>query len=323
MALDLPIIKKKRFDLVVLGHLCLDHVILHEKPYPVRMGGPPVYIGLTARRLGLRTQLIFKYGEDFPSELRPQLSRLALSPDEFAHSKGSTTSYQLQYQDLEHRTLKLLSKAEPITRSDFTSPPSSAAFYAIAPIAGEVSFDLLSWLSTQGAFLFIDVQGFIRQVNANGEIYYSEELKLPRLNPSRTILKGSEEEIKALTHSENPATMVYRLAQYGVNIAIVTRESQGCIVFIKNNSQIWKVSAYTQIDPVDSTGAGDAFTGGFIKGLLETRSIVEACKYGNATASFIIETVGPSGFPTFSQVHDRAKHLSITELPIKETWGHL
>ena len=319
MALDLPTTKGKHFDLAVLGHVCLDHVILRERPYPVRIGGPPVYIGLTARRLGLRTQLVFKYGEDFPPELRTHLSQLTLSGDIFAPRSRLTTSYQLQYHDLEHRTLKLLSKADPIIRSDFARPPSSIAVYAVAPIAGEVSVDMLSWLSTQGAFLFIDIQGFIRQVKANEEVYYSEELKLPRLNPSRTILKGSEEELKALTRSENPTTMAYRLAQYGVNVTIVTRESQGCVVFIKNDPVIWEISAYTKIDLVDSTGAGDAFTGGFIKGLLETGSIIEACKYGNATASFILETLGPSGFPTFSQVQDRVLHLSVKALPIKET----
>lgn len=316
MGLELPSLDGRSFDIAVLGHLCLDHVILHHTTYPVRLGGPPVYIGLTARALGLRTQLISKIGDNFSPEHEVLLNKLTLSKKEFIQRSKYTTSYQLQYQNLGERKLKLLNKADPITQADFPYLPSQTAYFVVSPIAGEVSMDLLSWLSTQEAFLFVDVQGFIRQVKPDKEIVYSHEFKLPPLNPRRTILKGSEDEVQALTHTNDPATMVYRLAQYGVNVAIVTREKHGCVVFIRDESLIMDVSAFTSGELVDSTGAGDAFTAGFIKGLIETGSILDACKYGNATASFILETVGPAGFPTRHHVQERVKQLSFRKLAL-------
>lgn len=52
------------------------------------------------------------------------------------------------------------------------------------------------------------------------------------------------------------------------------------------------IPAYHLDKIVDPTGAGDAFRGGFVGGLLEKKSIEECLKQGNALASFAIEKYG-------------------------------
>ena len=45
---------------------------------------------------------------------------------------------------------------------------------------------------------------------------------------------------------------------------------------------------------VDTTGAGDAFCGGFQVGLFETGDPVQAALYGAVSASFVIEEFSPT-----------------------------
>ncbi|MHA1713029.1 MAG: carbohydrate kinase family protein [Candidatus Ranarchaeia archaeon] len=311
----MPDKNRYRYDLAVIGHLCLDHVKIEDKSYPPRVGGPPIYVGLTARRLGLRTKIYSKIGQHIDENIKSQLSMLNI-PYEKLYRDPQTTSYQLTYHDLEHRSLKLLCLAGPIPTADIISKSGETAIHVVAPIAGEVPARLLEQLNRKGAFLFIDVQGFIRRITKAKTIVYRDQLDLPLIEPSRIILKGSEEEIKALTKADKPGKMASLLSELGAEVSIITREDRGCILYAKQKNKAWEISSYTSIKTVDTTGAGDAFTAGFIKGLLDTRSLIAACKYGNATASFIIETYGPSGFPFPPQVRQRAQTLRAKQVPV-------
>ena len=86
------------------------------------------------------------------------------------------------------------------------------------------------------------------------------------------------------------------------------------MVFSRTANTVWDIATAEDVNVVDSTGAGDAFTAGFLQGLLKSKSLVEAGKYGNATASFILETYGPQGFPSLMEVEERKERLSAQKL---------
>jgi adenosine kinase len=59
---------------------------------------------------------------------------------------------------------------------------------------------------------------------------------------------------------------------------------------------------------IDPTGAGDAWRGGFIAGLLMDNSTKDCLKLGNVMASFAIEKYGTVNHkPTLSQINKRLK----------------
>jgi sugar/nucleoside kinase (ribokinase family) len=78
--------------------------------------------------------------------------------------------------------------------------------------------------------------------------------------------------------------------------AVVIRAAQhGCLIMSRSVAPIW-LPAYYQPGSekiVDTTGAGNAFLGGFVVGHSETGDIVEAAQYGSVAASFLVEQVGP------------------------------
>ena len=47
-----------------------------------------------------------------------------------------------------------------------------------------------------------------------------------------------------------------------------------------------------KVDAIDTTGAGDAFNGGFVMALSEGRDLFEALRYGNATGALSVTKKG-------------------------------
>ncbi|WP_244464332.1 PfkB family carbohydrate kinase, partial [Bradyrhizobium japonicum] len=47
-----------------------------------------------------------------------------------------------------------------------------------------------------------------------------------------------------------------------------------------------------QVNAVDTTGAGDAFNGGFAHALAEGKTILQAIRYANAVAALSVTKVG-------------------------------
>ncbi len=72
-------------------------------------------------------------------------------------------------------------------------------------------------------------------------------------------------------------------------ILIITKGANGADVII--NSKIIHVDAY-KTKTVDESGAGDAFNAGFIAAHLKNFNLIDCVRFGNATASFVVENYG-------------------------------
>ncbi|KJX98665.1 pfkB family carbohydrate kinase like protein [Zymoseptoria brevis] len=80
----------------------------------------------------------------------------------------------------------------------------------------------------------------------------------------------------------------------GAGCIVVRAAEHGCLVMSHKIGAVWLPAVYPSESPkvVDTTGAGNAFLGGFAMGLLESGDFVLAAKYGQVAASFAIEQVG-------------------------------
>ncbi len=84
-------------------------------------------------------------------------------------------------------------------------------------------------------------------------------------------------------------TNVLEIVSLGVSV-ITTLGEKG--VEFRNKKEVYSMKAFKIKKIIDPTGAGDAFRGGFVGGLLEQKSIPDCLKQGNALASFAIEKYG-------------------------------
>jgi ribokinase len=88
---------------------------------------------------------------------------------------------------------------------------------------------------------------------------------------------------------------------FGVPIVIVTLGSKGC--FISQPDVYARVQAHV-VDAVDTTGAGDAFVGGFAAGLVKfNKNVFEAAHFANAVAALSVTRHGTAdSMPTAREI---------------------
>lgn len=98
-------------------------------------------------------------------------------------------------------------------------------------------------------------------------------------------------EAMRLCNLTEPAEILDRLLSTGIAGIALRSGAQGTIV--ADQSGAWRIPVYN-LDVVDVTGAGNAFTGGFLVGYCESYSdIVTAGQYGAISASFMLQQFGP------------------------------
>ncbi len=95
------------------------------------------------------------------------------------------------------------------------------------------------------------------------------------------------------------------------NIAVVTTLGDKGVIY-RDQENFYRVPGYKIKRVIDPTGAGDAWRGGFIAGIMEGKSIPESLKLANATASFAVESYGTVNHnPTKKEILKRVQSLPI------------
>ena len=126
---------------------------------------------------------------------------------------------------------------------------------------------------------------------------------LPGLLPYIDILLGSKEFPNRVTGIADPMEALVELQnRYGSGIVGMTLGDQGAVIYCEG--QFLKSPAYTAPGGCkDTTGAGDAFRGGFLYGMLTGEDIETSMKLGNAVAAMKCSALGARpGLPTLQQL---------------------
>ena len=76
----------------------------------------------------------------------------------------------------------------------------------------------------------------------------------------------------------------------GVSNVIITLGKKG--LYVNNGSEARRFTNYDEIKPVDTTGAGDAFCGGFLAALGEEKDIFDAAAFGNVVSNLSVTRIG-------------------------------
>lgn len=103
------------------------------------------------------------------------------------------------------------------------------------------------------------------------------------------IVVADEEEVMALLGTETYEDTMRDLAKFD-NLFAMTRSEKGSV--IKHGDEIIVQAATPVDDLVDTTGAGDAYTAGFLYGWSHGRSLGESAEIGTLCATRVIQQVG-------------------------------
>jgi len=296
------------FDIVSVGHFSIDSIFLPDRKTPfVVLGGSAAYVSLAARRLESRVAAISKVGGDFPEAYQWWLDQEGVNLSGLKKVEtASTTRFELKYStDLSERTLHLKSKAPSIDADDLPNPLKAFAIH-VAPIAGEVTYEIVEKLKSHADVLSLDPQGLVRRFDEGGNISMGSLLD-SRILDLINVYKSSQSEIQAVTGQTDLVSAVESVHSHGVKIVIVTLGSKGALLSVEGTR--YDVPVCVPAKLVDPTGAGDAFIGGFLAEYVNGENILRCACVGAATASFVVERIGPTFFGDKTQVYQRAHEL--------------
>jgi sugar/nucleoside kinase (ribokinase family) len=296
------------FDITVIGHFSNDCLRLpsNAKPYSI-MGGAVAYVSMVARRLGSSVSVISKVGGDFPDAYLQTLIHEGVHTSNIIKvNNEQTTSFELTYSsDLSTRMLRLQQQSSPITVADLPNSLNSKIFH-IAPIAGEISYDVVKHLKTYGACISIDPQGMIRRFDTTGNVTCSVQIEKSVLNLI-DIYKSSFEEAITLTGQSDLNSIIKTIHKLGPKIVIVTNGEKGSV--LSTPSSIFKVPTYPSDNVVDPTGAGDVFIGALLTEYIAGKNLLWCACVGSAAASIVVENVGSTSFGQKTEIYRRANSI--------------
>ncbi len=117
--------------------------------------------------------------------------------------------------------------------------------------------------------------------------------RIPALLQGLTAFLPAEEELRRLFAHRimDLWEMAEALAAWNVEWVVIKRGVAGHALYERSSGRRWEIPAYpAQVR--DPTGAGSAFCGGFLVGLVNTYDPVEAALHGAVSASLVVERVG-------------------------------
>ena len=119
------------------------------------------------------------------------------------------------------------------------------------------------------------------------------------------FVKASDEDFRSIFGQGSPQDFARKLLFQKTKAVLITMGSQGVLVGMRDGSH--HVPALTG-KPVDATGGGDTFMGGFLSEYIRCGDVLQSAVFGSATALCVIEKTGgvtPERMPTSDQVRAR------------------
>lgn len=131
----------------------------------------------------------------------------------------------------------------------------------------------------------------------------NEDLK--RAVENSRWLVGNDYEISKIVKVLNTSIQIL----VDQNISVITTLGEEGVLYQDKVQQI-KIPAFRLKKIVDPTGAGDAWRGGFIGGVIEDKDTRFCLKQANALASFAIAYYGTVNHrPTYQEILDRINKI--------------
>ncbi len=269
---------------VSIGHITHDLVGNGITP-----GGPALYSTCTARNLGVHTGMITSFS-------RPLLQPSLLHGIEICCKESQhTTTFMNLYNEAGERRQLIKSVAAQIKPEQVPEAWRSANIVNICPVANEYTPEIVQLF--EHSLIGVCPQGWMRRWDSTGHVFCKGWDTFKEVLPYADLVFFSEEDV---AHPEGLAQTYLAYAK----MVVITRGKRGASLYIDDEE--YHSPAFPTVE-VDPTGAGDVFATAFLIKYFETRDPLEAAKFANCVASFVVEKEGIYGIPLKEDVHQRLK----------------
>ncbi|SFR43990.1 carbohydrate kinase family protein [Halogeometricum limi] len=156
----------------------------------------------------------------------------------------------------------------------------------------EATFDLMRRARDAGATVSFDP-------NARPELWsefdYAESVQ--EAFELADVVKATPEDLDELDYDGDPESVGREITEDGPHTVFLTLGSEGSLA-VTTEASPWSDGGDVvshggyDVDPVDTTGAGDAFTAGVVAALVDGRSLSESLAFANAVAAVTTTAAG-------------------------------
>lgn len=323
----------KKRDVITFGRSSIDlysqdigSTFNDIKGFDAFVGGSPLNIAVACARLGLDASLLTAVGDDkvgefivnflnnenvntscIPIKNGARSSAVVLGiepPDKFplVYYRDNAADSQVDINDVQEAKIQEY-KILLINGTALNIEPSRSATFFATEIANKNEVDVILDLDFR-ADQWHDYRAFgltVRAILSRVKIAIGteEEILAATLSSvSQVVIK--DQQISAPEIKGDIEASIKQLLSSGIEILIVKRGEEGASVYKANGNQ-QDVPGFP-VEVLNVLGAGDAFAGGFLYGLLQGWDLYKACRMGNASGAQVVTKKGCANFmPTLNE----------------------
>ena len=186
---------------------------------------------------------------------------------------------------------------------DYDISNGDVSFAHIAPMATSSQLGFINHLADKRINFTLDLAAVKDEIDPR-DIQKQGGLKECR------IFLPSEQEVLAIWGRPVDHALLRLISTEGPEVVAVKMGEKGSLVYDRDRDIVYSVPALA-VDARDTTGAGDAYCGGFMAGYAATGSALQATLMATVSASYAVEHFGALNFlsANFGDAEDRLAEL--------------
>lgn len=289
-------------DVAILGTIVFDIFIPDVKKYPrlgqaIEVKSFPIFTGgcgsntaIVLSKLGVNVSLIGSAGDDlFGKYVIDYLKENNVNTDLVKISRVENTSTSILFINERNERSYFHStganKDIKIGKKEFDVIKKSKIFHIggvnlLPSIDGKPMAEILKNAKSSNVITSIDLAW-----DTKNRWMKNLKYSIPYID----ILMGNQDEIKTLTNEKNLPKAIRKLHQSGIKVIAVKLGEKGSLV--SKDFCIEEVPPF-KIKSKDATGAGDAFAGGFLYGIISGRNLYDSARFGNYCGAIVTQEFG-------------------------------
>ena len=278
-------------DLVTVGWLTIDDIVLLDHTCkPNVLGGGALYSAVGALIWSDRVGVHSVTGRKHIDDVLGRIAAQGLDVTGINAIEGNGLELWLLHETASDKQQIPRLSSSTAAEMDAGQGPLPAAYrsargFHIAPQSPDGSFENLRELRA-----LVPEASITLDVLADGYVDAKRYQDLAFLDDLDAFLPSEAEVLRIFGASDPAAWIAEKTERHGCHIAVKLGEA-GSLVCDRESGRLYRIPAYPA-DVLDTTGAGDAFCGGFLAGMIEGRAVEECAAMGTVSASYVVEARG-------------------------------
>jgi sugar/nucleoside kinase (ribokinase family) len=290
-------------SLLCIGNVTIDEAVQPDGTHSVAPGGDALFAALAARTHLDEVSWLAPIGADLPTALLDDLEAAGLAAALPGRRAEPTVRNLVSYHQDGSRDWQLVHGEEhfdlmSVHPADVQPAQLEHDGILVSAMSPAAQAELTGWLKQHSAAtIFLDLQEDYLVGNEQAWLSVIAECD---------VFLPSEVEAIILSGGTDLERAIRMFSSLGPSVVVLKRAEKSCLIMDPGSQQVIEV-AIEAVQPVDSTGAGDAFCGGFAADYLQSGDPVQAVRAGAAAARTAIAAPGLLGL--LAQARERGSQV--------------